>query len=555
VLELRGSLAGREIRVPLRPGRHRLGRAPLNDIVLDDRSVSREHAEIAVEPPGATIHDLGSKNGTWLNDAHVSGPVPLGRGDRLRVGSVHLMVAAEGGETTFGRTLFADALSGPAAVAADLSVVAASRVSLDQVSVSPASLPEGDRLLMNALTKVGQFLVLPRPLNETCDQLLALVEQLVPARRYLLLLSRDDGQDFTVFASRPAQAASASNLILSRTLLGTVLTGREALVLNDAPTDARFGGHESIVASRLRSAMVAPLVDSDQVIGLLYADSDDPAARYDTEKLRLFSFLANLIAVKIANARLLELKAEKDRMAREAAAAAQVQRHLLPTARPEVPGYDILARQIPCYEVGGDLHDTAVLDDGRVVVVVGDVTGKGMGAALLMSNTLAALRVLYAEDGALEAVVERVHRELLQASDDMHFVTLFIGVLDPRLHRLTYVNAGHNPPILLGNDAAPRRLTPTGLPLGLIPGAVYRSAEVDLPPAALLCIHTDGIPEAALGEDFYEDERLIATLDRTRAEPVEAIAEAIVGDLRAFLGEAPLDDDVTFLLLRRDGAA
>ncbi len=555
MLELRGSLAGREIRVPLRPGRHRLGRAPLNDIVLDDRSVSREHAEIAVGEHRASVHDLGSKNGTWLNDLPVTEPVPLARGDRLSLGSVLLTVASDTGETTLGRTLFADSLAGPIGPGAELSVVAASRVSLDQVSVSPASLPEGDRLLMNALTKVGQFLVLPSPLNETCDRLLGLVEQLVQARRYLLLLSREDGRDFTVFASRPAQTSHASNLILSRTLLDTVLEGREALVLNDAPSDARFSAHESIVASRLRSAMVAPLVDSERVIGLLYADSDDPSARYDSEKLRLFSFLANLIAVKIANARLLELKAEKDRMAREAAAAAQVQRHLLPTTRPEVPGYDILARQIPCYEVGGDLHDTAVLDDGRVVVVVGDVTGKGMGAALLMSNTLAALRVLYTEPGALETVVERVHRELLQASDDMHFVTLFIGVLDPREHRLTYVNAGHNPPILLGAAAAPLRLTPTGLPLGLIPGAVYRSAEVDLPPSALLCIHTDGIPEAALGEEFYEDERLIATLRNGRAGPIETIAEAIVGDLRAFLGEAPFDDDVTFLLVRRGDAA
>ncbi len=551
MLELRGSLAGREIRVPLRPGRHRLGRAPVNDVVLDDRSVSREHAEIAVEEHRVAVQDLGSKNGTWLNDALVTDPVSLVRGDRLSLGSVLMMVVSEGGEATLGRTLFADSLAGPAGPGSELSVIAASRVSLDQVNVSPASLPEGDRLLMSALEKVGQFLVLPGPLNGTCDQLLGLVEQLVPARRYLLLLSREDGRDFTVFASRPAQAVDTSNLILSRTLLDTVLGGREAMVLNDAPSDARFSGRESIVASRLRSAMVAPLVDSEQAIGLLYADSDDPLARYDAEKLRLFSFLANLIAVKIANVRLLELKAEKDRMSREAAAAAQVQRHLLPTTRPEVPGYDILARQIPCYEVGGDLHDTAVLEDGRVVVVVGDVTGKGMGAALLMSNTLAALRVLYAEKGALETVVERVHRQLLHASDDLHFVTLFIGVLDPRAHRLTYVNAGHNPPILLHDATAARRLSSTGLPLGLIPGAVYRSADVELPPGALLCIHTDGIPEATLGEEFYDEERLITALCQARAQPIEAVAEAIVSDLRAFLGEVPLNDDVTFLLLRR----
>jgi sigma-B regulation protein RsbU (phosphoserine phosphatase) len=185
------------------------------------------------------------------------------------------------------------------------------------------------------------------------------------------------------------------------------------------------------------------------------------------------------------------------------------------------------------------------------MLVVGDVTGKGMGAAMLMSSIIAALRVLYQECEDLATLAERLHRQILRSSDDIHFATMFLGLLDPHQHQLEYVNAGHNPPLLLCADRGCRSLPSTGLPMGLMPGATYSTRRIDLPVGALLCVFTDGIPEAMVREEFYGEQRLQACIEGTATHPLEEIMEAVVRDLRAFLGEHVLQDDVTMLLLRR----
>jgi serine phosphatase RsbU (regulator of sigma subunit) len=197
---------------------------------------------------------------------------------------------------------------------------------------------------------------------------------------------------------------------------------------------------------------------------------------------------------------------------------------------------------------------------------VGDVTGKGMSAALLMSTTLAALRVLYQEQLPLDVLVQRVHEHLIRSSDETHFVTLFIGVLDPRAHVLTYVNAGHVPPVVIepgggapagasAPSAGPHQLPATGPPLGLIPDVSFSTGTVEIRPGALLCVCSDGIPEATVGEDFYEEARLHALLRQHAGAPLETIAEEVIHDVRSFLGDSPLSDDVTLLLLRREGSS
>jgi sigma-B regulation protein RsbU (phosphoserine phosphatase) len=354
-----------------------------------------------------------------------------------------------------------------------------------------------------------------------------------------------------VRAARPPGEATQDKLLLSRTLVGTVLEERQALLLNDALQDPRFATQESIILQRLRSAMAAPLFDDTRVIGLLYADSDDPATRYDRNQLRAFTLLANLIAVQISNARLMEAEREKERMAREVATAAQVQRRLLPASLPEIPGHEIAGRQLPCLEVAGDLYEVTTLDDGRLAIVLGDVTGKGLGAALLMSNVLAALRVLFQECPEPTNCADRLHRQLLQSSDETRFATLFLGLLDPATGHLDYVNAGHNPPYLLQADGTLTSLDATGMPLGLIAGATYAAASVELPPASLLGIFSDGITEAEVADEFYGEERFLESLRRRFDRPLLEILEGALDDLQAFLGEAHPGDDVTLLLLRR----
>ncbi len=539
-------------RMALPEGRHRVGRGERADLNLDDRSVSREHAEILVERDRAWVRDLGSRNGTWVNNEVVTGSTAIQAGDRIRFGGLSFTLEIDREQSGVGHTSTWDA--------ADLTMMgdrsqmsAVSSLSWDEARRERGRVAGDESLLMRALLEAGQLLVLPGAVAETCDQVLQVVEKVVPGRRFLLLLTDDDGHNPTVLAARPATTAQSAGAMLSRTIAETVLSERRALLLNDIRQDPRFGTQDSVIAQRIRAAMVAPLCDEERTIGLLYVDSDDPRAGYDAELLRAFTFLANLLAVKIMNSRLMERRQEQERMAREAAAAARVQRFLLGTASVEAPGYEALARHIPCYECGGDLHDTAVLDDGRLMLVVGDVTGKGMGAALLMSTTLAAMRVLYQEGLPLDVLAARVHRQLLQSSDEIHFVTLFFGSLDPWSHVLSYVNAGHVPPLVIAEGAETVRLATTGPPLGLLPDASFGIAKVTLPPGGLLCVSSDGIPEAMAGEAFYEEERLIACLRRHAGARLETIADEVIRDLRGFLGDRPLSDDVTLLLLRRAG--
>jgi sigma-B regulation protein RsbU (phosphoserine phosphatase) len=240
-------------------------------------------------------------------------------------------------------------------------------------------------------------------------------------------------------------------------------------------------------------------------------------------------------------------------MQQEVALASRVQLTLLSATSPTIPGYAVHARQIPCYEVAGDLYDFTRLDDGRTAIAIGDVTGKGMGAALLMADVIASLRVLHEHLQNPVELMMRLHQHLLRCCDETHYVTLFLGMLDPAGHRLEYVNAGHPPPLMFCGAGEPQRLEATGLPAGLLRDVTtYQSRSVDLPPRGLLCLYSDGISEAGPGDDLYGEHRLVGSVGRRPNLPLEDIADGVLGDLENYLGDRQRDDDVTLLLLRRE---
>ena len=547
---LKGTVGGRALNLPLESRRLLIGRGPQNGLDLLDRSVSRRHAELLVDEGGLRLQDLGSSNGTWVNGRRITESVELRPGDRLRFGTVEL-VLGNGEETEFGAGPDALREESIASLVVSEHISAQESLSWDEARSEFVSGSRLSQMLLRAVTEAGQVLVLPRPLNETFDLVLSVVERVIPVRRILLLLT--DGTDGSpvIRAARPAGRSTSEQLILSHTILATVLHDRQAMLLNDVLSDPRFSAQESVIAQNLRSAMVAPLFDNQQVIGLLYADNDAPHVHYDRDQLRAFTLLANLIAVKITNARLLESERETERLEQEVAAAAHVQQTLLNGRLPGIAGYEVAAHHLPCQEVGGDLYDVTRLDDGRIALVVGDVSGKGMAAALLMSNVLAGLRVLYPENPGAAAVAERLDRELLRSSDETHFVTLFLGLLDPRTHALEYVNAGHNAPLLFVAGKEPRQLAATGIPLGMMAGARYEIGHAEMPPGALLCAFSDGIPEAQRDEEFYGDERFRASVRCRHDCPLEEIVSGALDDLASFMGEQRFGDDVTLLLLRR----
>jgi sigma-B regulation protein RsbU (phosphoserine phosphatase) len=232
---------------------------------------------------------------------------------------------------------------------------------------------------------------------------------------------------------------------------------------------------------------------------------------------------------------------------------------ILPDSLPEVADYELTAHLESCNEVGGDLYDLIALDDGRLLVVAGDVTGKGLGAALLVSSIVPLLRTLIeTERDPLELVI-RLNRHLWRTTDTIHFATLFLGILDPATGRLDYVNAGHNPPYLLDGAGELDSLPATGPPVGMLADVAFAAESVELPPGTTLVLYSDGVSEAGAGGDpeaaFYGEgrfeERLRSLVGRDAAE----MAREALADVEDFLGGADPDDDVTLVLVQRRAAS
>ena len=287
---------------------------------------------------------------------------------------------------------------------------------------------------------------------------------------------------------RLGQMQNATNaLALSRTMIDTVIHERASLLVQDALSDPRFGAAQSVIMEQIRSALITPLFDNTQVIGVLYADTRELISPYNKEHLRQLAVLANILAIKITNSRLLEVEQEKRAMEQEIATAARIQRALLVQDLPCPLGYELHARLEPCTAVGGDLYDVLELPEGKYGLVVGDVVGHGVGAALLMANALAAIRALAGELKDPVELVERIHAQIFSTTDSTSYLTLFFGVLDPHTHTLEYVNAAQEAPVLLQPGSPPIRLDSTGPPVGLLPISAFTAARVDIGPRARLC--------------------------------------------------------------------
>ena len=520
-----------------------LGRASGNTIQLLDSTVSKAHAELALAGERWTIRDLGSRNGTRVNGRDALSPLPIASGDRVEVGHVLLSVS----ETQRDE---ATRFSTSEHVGSSLKL----KVS-DVLQRSTAASSDGARVL-RVLAEAGQLLVLPRPLDETCQAILGLVESALPTNRLVLLLrgatgpASGDPADLRQAAARYRGGRADEPLALSQTILKTVLAENTAVITGDAANDPRFHSQRSIIAQAIHSAMAVPLFDNERVLGILYADSSDPLVNYGQRELELLTLLGNMAAVKITNVRLHEAEQASQRIAQELATATRIQQNML-TEPPALPGWLCHARIETCHEVGGDLYDLYVRDNGELVLLVGDVSGKGMGAALLMSSTLSSARVLYDVCAGPLAFVRRLNAIVHRGSDSRSFVTLFVGWLDPASGRLRYVNAGHPEPQLVRAGAL-RTLEATGIPVGMMADFAWAESEVTLDAGETLAVFSDGIPEAQRGEEFFDFERLVAALKESEHEPdLAAMADRIIGKIDAFAAGEHRADDVTLLLLRR----
>lgn len=293
-----------------------------------------------------------------------------------------------------------------------------------------------------------------------------------------------------------------------------------------------------------RSELDIPLTTHGELIGI-FNIQNTAINGFSPERIRLLEALAGHVATAIANARMFQReRLEKDRMIKELDEARAIQSGLFPGDCPGISGFEITGVCRPCREVGGDWFDYIPLPDGRLGIVLADVSGKGMGAALLMSSTRSILR-LYAEQGNPPSeVLSRVNRTLLNDFPSARFVTLVYAVIDPAKQTLTFANAGHLQPLLVNSDGSQFLETDAGLPLGIM-NSDYSEREVAMPPGSRLFLYSDGVTEAInSAEEEYGSSRL-----RDHVCNAPASVQSLLSDVDGFTNGHPAADDVTIVVL------
>lgn len=539
-LFLTGVVGEKQLSWPLEGPVMGIGRSSRHAIHIPDGTVSKDHAEITSRASQFYLRDLQSRNGTRVNGREAREPILLEAGDQVEIGHVVLLVTGE--EARPKLRLNEQSVAGTTL-----------RLKATHILEQRAKTGKDSGRLVSLLAEAGRQLVMPRPLKETCDELLQFVERAVPASRYVLLLIQAPDAEPTQIAARIRGGRADRALALSTSIMRKVLDECASVLTRDAATDPRFQGRQSIVAQSVHSAMAVPLFDNEQVLGLLYVDSHDLTIRFDDDQLELLTLLANMAAVKITNARLLEAQREQDRIAQELANATRIQRAMLPAETPTLSGYELDAYLESCNEVGGDLYDFHVREDGQLVFMVGDVTGKGMGAALLMSSFLASARVMYDSCPDPGELSRRLAVMVNRSADRARFVTGFVGCLDPATGTLHYVNAGHPWPMLVGGGVL-RELESNGVPFGVVAGFPYSAATAELAPGEVFALFTDGISEAQRGEELYDEERLRQALrEESGAADLGTLRRRLLERVDEFLAGSPRTDDITLMLIRRSG--
>ena len=531
--------------IRLESGRITVGRSSENEISYpDDPVMSRRHLVIERVDDDWWIEDLKSKNGSQLNGDRLTGRCRLREGDRITVGRLTLVFdnTHQMGDQTVVFVEEEDIDSGNTTASTSVTVRP------EDVEAALAKPETAGVVRIQALVEAGRQLSEHRPLAELFPMILDLATKSVGARRGVLA-TLEHGE-LVVRATR------GDDFRISRAVRDQVLNEKKSLLVLDTSQDEMLRASMTIVQQRVRSLMAVPLRTADKVTGLIYVDMPDLIRPFTTDDLTLLTVLANTAAIRIEHGRLVEVEHVERLMAKDLEQAVEIQRRLLPREPPHVPSLDIAGSSVPCRSVGGDYFDYMPMADGRLAVMVGDVAGKGMSAALLMSSLQARVQILAEEDDPLGKLVTRLNKSVASACPDNRFITFFMAAIEPATGEFSYVNAGHNPPFLVRAAGTVERLTEGGPILGVLRNIVYDEGRGKLNLGDVLAIYSDGVTEATnRADDEFGDDSLQREILAHRHESADMIAAAIDKAVHAFVGDAPPADDLTLLVVRRNEAA
>lgn len=538
-----------------------IGRSARNDLCVPDPFASRVHAEVRREGDQYLLQDLGSANGTFYNGARAEGAITLAPGDIIQIGETEIefkdrvstdipaTMIAEGERPLPEETISLD--SSHHSTSGLLEAIEGARtMASGRIPQRREATEQGDLLAL--ISKVGVTLLASASLDETLEQVAALVFEAVPAERCLIMLRDERSEELRV---RVAQFRDSEENIgeirVSRTIIEEAVGQGRSVLTSDAQQDPRFKG-STVTIEGIRSVLAVPLGVGDHIIGLIYADSPLAEAGFTEDHLKVLTTLGSVAAIRVQNARLLEEHLERDRFERELQLAREIQQRFQPTAPPTLNGYEMQGISFPSYEIGGDYYDFIERPDGRMVIALGDVSGKGTAAALLMSSLHAAIHAQVASHSSLVATIAAVNRYLAKNIPANRFVTLFYAELDPPTGALSFINAGHNPPLIVHAAGTVEHLGAGGIPLGIMPEASFREGRTHLRPGDALVVYSDGVTETQNPQgDEFGPERLDGVVSRNLEASAAGIRDRIEAALTKFAQGTPAVDDITLVIVKR----
>ncbi len=541
-------------RIELSSGRAVIGRSSDCDIPLDVAAVSRQHAALIEEGGQYFVEDLKSRNGTFLNDAQVVRRTPLKHGDRILICDQLLSLHTDeemglGGQAPKQETSLAGLLddTGTASVMATLDVSGGS------ASISLSARPE---VKLTALVEISNNLSKTLELDEILPKILdSLFKVFVQADRGFVIMRPEEDAPLVPMADKYRKASRDERTRISRTIVQQAMDSKQAILSADAATDERFGMAESISDFQIRSMMCAPMLNADgDALGVIQVDTNNQRNKFANEDLEVLAAVASQAAVAIDNARMHEFAVEQRALQRDLDLAARMQRALLPSRAPEVGGYRFFDYYESARQVGGDYYDYVMLADGRFAVVLGDVAGKGVSAAILMARLSSDVRFSLASERSPAAAVSRANHTFAQHDWADRFVTMIVAVVDPSSHQLTLVNAGHMPPLLRQRCGDVKEVGDeiTGLPIGVMDDFEYESIDLQLAPGDSLTLFTDGFSEAMnSSRDLYGLERLAEQIEAGESD-VEQLGRHVLADVRKFVGDFAQSDDMCLACFGRN---
>lgn len=537
---------------PIRGEAITIGRSASSTVQIVDKRVSRHHAVLRVHRDGFVAEDLGSKNGTFLNDEPLVGRIRLSNGDRLQIGDTILIFEhTPGGISGDGRA------GSQVRFVADVNVHSQGEQSVEP-DTAPLNVAEVKREILSdphkrlkVVYQVADSLRAELDLPDLLRKIMDFLWTVVSPHRGIILLRDEGGLDPVVVRTRDEEVA---DIAISRGIVERCMTEKLAILVSDAPSDVRFSANDSVVAGRIRSAICAPLVCKGEVLGVLYLDSQEPGSIYYTnDELDLVTGIANQAAVAIVNARLHREAIERQRLEKELEIARDIQMNLLPREYPKVPGVEFAAMSLPARKVGGDYYDFIPLDRERIGLVIADVSGKGVAAAILITSIRASLRV-----EAMQAANEPVHHTVAavnewtcrDATNNM-FATMVLAAYDPHSRELSFTNAGHCFPMLFHADGTMQVLDVGGCFLGIMDFIEYESSSVTVRPGDVLIMYSDGVTDTHdSNRQLFGQERLEEVvrrnLDASPADLRDEIYEATI----EFRGREEQFDDLTIIVAK-----